>query len=93
MGERAHDEAALGEARERLVALPRRAGEDEVGGLADDLDVVSSVLESDSAFLVVKRTGTRMLDLGGIETDRAPGIARFKLGLGAEPHSLVGTYA
>lgn len=45
------------------------------------------------AIETLKRTGTRMLDLGGIETDRAPGIARFKLGLGAEPHSLVGTYA
>ncbi|MBM3533298.1 MAG: GNAT family N-acetyltransferase [Alphaproteobacteria bacterium] len=45
------------------------------------------------AIEILKCTGTRILDLGGIDTDRAPGIARFKLGLGAEPHSLVGTYA
>lgn len=46
-----------------------------------------------TAIETLKHAGTRMLDLGGIDTDRAPGIARFKLGLGAEPHSLSGTYA
>lgn len=32
------------------------------------------------------------LDLGGIDTRRAPGIARFKLGTGGVPYTLAGTY-
>ena len=34
----------------------------------------------------------RWLDLGGIATDRSPGIARFKLGMGGEVATLPGTY-
>lgn len=41
----------------------------------------------------LKATGVRQLDLGGVDTDRAPGIARFKLGLGGIPLSLAGIYA
>lgn len=37
--------------------------------------------------------GVRMLDLGGVDTRAAPGLARFKLGLGSRTLSLVGTYA
>ena len=36
--------------------------------------------------------GVRWLDLGGLATDRSPGIARFKLGLGGEIVTLAGTF-
>jgi len=36
--------------------------------------------------------GARVLDLGGIDTQAAPGIARFKLGTGGRPVTLPGTY-
>lgn len=36
--------------------------------------------------------GITALDLGGIDTRRAPGIARFKLGLGGEVFTLSGTW-
>jgi hypothetical protein len=36
--------------------------------------------------------GVAALDLGGIDTRRAPGIARFKLGLGGELFTLAGTW-
>lgn len=41
---------------------------------------------------LLARAGVRWLDLGGLATDRAPGIARFKLGLGGEVATLPGTY-
>ena len=44
------------------------------------------------ALLEFRRRGVRWLDLGGLNTDRAPGIARFKLGLGAEVGTLAGTF-
>ena len=44
------------------------------------------------ALLELKRRGVRWLDLGGLNTDRAPDIARFKLGLGAEVGTLAGTF-
>jgi len=37
--------------------------------------------------------GVRHLDLGGIDTRAAPGLARFKLGTGGRLLSLTGTYA
>ena len=40
----------------------------------------------------LKKAGTTWLDLGGIDTESTPGIARFKLGLGATPFTLSGTY-
>lgn len=40
----------------------------------------------------LKNAGTLWLDLGGLNTAAAAGIARFKLGLGSEPFTLVGTY-
>ncbi|MGX9357135.1 GNAT family N-acetyltransferase [Roseobacteraceae bacterium S113] len=36
--------------------------------------------------------GVERLDLGAIETDRAPGLARFKLGTGAQLRALGGTW-
>lgn len=42
------------------------------------------------ASLIRKRV--RWLDLGGIATDRSPGIARFKLGMGGEVTTLPGTF-
>ncbi|MFO1048846.1 MAG: GNAT family N-acetyltransferase [Geminicoccaceae bacterium] len=36
--------------------------------------------------------GVRWLDLGGIATDRSPGIARFKLGMGGDVATLPGTF-
>lgn len=44
------------------------------------------------AVALLARAGVRWLDLGGLATDRAPGIARFKLGLGGEVATLPGTY-
>jgi hypothetical protein len=37
-------------------------------------------------------SGVTALDLGGIDTRRSPGIARFKLGLGGEVFTLAGTW-
>lgn len=37
--------------------------------------------------------GATTLDLGGIDTRKAPGIARFKLGIGGQPYRLAGTFA
>ncbi len=41
--------------------------------------------------LALKQDGTRWLDLGGV-SPTAPGVARFKLGLGGELFTLAGTY-
>ncbi len=40
----------------------------------------------------LRENGIRALDLGGIDTRRAPGVARFKLGLGGEVFTLSGTW-
>ena len=40
----------------------------------------------------LRRAGTAWLDLGGVNANSAPGVARFKLGLGGEVFTLVGTY-
>ncbi|MGD9511152.1 MAG: GNAT family N-acetyltransferase [Geminicoccaceae bacterium] len=44
------------------------------------------------AIEILHAEGVLWLDLGGIATDRAPGIARFKLGLGGEVATLPGTF-
>lgn len=44
------------------------------------------------ALAMMHERGVRWVDLGGIDTDRLPGIARFKLGLGGEPETLAGTF-
>ncbi|MCM0021565.1 MAG: GNAT family N-acetyltransferase [Tagaea sp.] len=44
------------------------------------------------AALALKEAGVRGLDLGTVETERSAGLARFKLGTGAEPCELAGTY-
>ena len=36
--------------------------------------------------------GIRHLDLGGLDWDKAPGVAHFKAGLGGEPFALPGTF-
>ena len=38
------------------------------------------------------KDGVERLDLGVLDTERTPGLARFKLGTGAEPHQLGATY-
>ncbi|NIA68384.1 GNAT family N-acetyltransferase [Pelagibius litoralis] len=40
----------------------------------------------------LKASGIDWLDLGGVNTESQPGIARFKLGLGGEVFTLAGTY-
>lgn len=40
----------------------------------------------------LKAAGCRWLDLGGVNTESQPGIARFKLGLGGAVFTLAGTY-
>ena len=42
--------------------------------------------------LALKERGIASLDLGGIDTRNATGIARFKLGIGGEPYTLPGTF-
>jgi hypothetical protein len=41
---------------------------------------------------MLKAQGIRMLDLGGVDTARGAGIARFKIGSGGEVLMLAGTY-
>lgn len=40
----------------------------------------------------LKEAGVRWFDLGGVNGQAAPGVARFKLGLGGELHTLAGTF-
>ena len=40
----------------------------------------------------LKQHGVRMLDLGGINPDTAPGVTEFKLGTGGEAVETVGQY-
>ncbi len=42
--------------------------------------------------MALKEKGVRKVDLGTIDTDKSPGLARFKLGAGGEPITLAGTY-
>jgi len=44
------------------------------------------------AACALKEAGVRTLDLGVVETERSAGLARFKLGTGAAPFELAGTY-
>lgn len=44
------------------------------------------------AITELRKTGTEWLDLGGVDTQSAPGIARFKLGLGGDLQTTTGTY-
>lgn len=44
------------------------------------------------AMRILAQRGVRALDLGGIDTVKSPGIARFKLGTGANPVTLPGSY-
>lgn len=45
-----------------------------------------------SAMTQLKARGVRQFDLGGVNTDAAAGIARFKLGTGGQVRSLAGTF-
>ena len=42
--------------------------------------------------LALRERGKAWLDLGGVNTSTAPGVARFKMGMGGELFSLAGTY-
>jgi hypothetical protein len=42
--------------------------------------------------LALRNCGVRWLDLGGVATDRAPGLSRFKFGLGGDVTVEAGTY-
>lgn len=44
------------------------------------------------AIETLKAGGTQWLDLGGLNTESQPGLARFKLGLGGEVFTLTGSY-
>jgi hypothetical protein len=44
------------------------------------------------AVVELNRRGTQWLDLGGISTDDAPGVARFKLGTNPQVYSLAGVF-
>lgn len=45
-----------------------------------------------SAMVALKERGIKWLDMGGLDTGPQAAIARFKLGLGHPPETLVGTY-
>ncbi|MEO1330849.1 MAG: GNAT family N-acetyltransferase [Pseudomonadota bacterium] len=45
-----------------------------------------------SAFERLQAAGVRVLDLGGVDTERGAGLARFKLGAGGEVTTLAGLY-
>ena len=40
----------------------------------------------------LKAAGVHVLDLGGLNTEDVPGIARFKLGAGGKVKTLCGTW-
>ena len=44
------------------------------------------------AITELRKSGTEWLDLGGVDSQTAPGIARFKLGLGGELQTNTGTF-
>ena len=44
------------------------------------------------AIEALQQRGVRLLDLGGVNTQRSAGIARFKLGTGGRVLTLAGTY-
>lgn len=44
------------------------------------------------AIAELKQRGVTQLDLGGIDTERGAGVARFKLGLGGEVFTLAGSF-
>ncbi|MEL7150596.1 MAG: GNAT family N-acetyltransferase [Pseudomonadota bacterium] len=44
------------------------------------------------AMEALHKDGVERLDLGILDTERTPGLARFKLGTGAEPHQLGATH-
>ena len=44
------------------------------------------------AIEILQQRGVRLLDLGGVNTQRSAGIARFKLGTGGRVLTLAGTY-
>jgi hypothetical protein len=44
------------------------------------------------AIETLKKDGVRWFDLGGVDAVRAPGIARFKLGIGGRVTTLAGSY-
>ena len=44
------------------------------------------------AMQALQQRGVRQLDLGGVNTQRSAGIARFKLGTGGRVLRLAGTY-
>lgn len=41
---------------------------------------------------LLRSSGTQWLDLGGVNTESQPGLARFKLGLGGEVFTLAGSF-
>lgn len=45
-----------------------------------------------TAVMALKERGIKWLDMGGVDTGPQAAIARFKLGLGHPPETLVGTY-
>jgi lipid II:glycine glycyltransferase (peptidoglycan interpeptide bridge formation enzyme) len=44
------------------------------------------------AIAELQTMGIRRLDLGGVNTQRSAGLARFKMGLGGEVRAFAGTY-
>jgi lipid II:glycine glycyltransferase (peptidoglycan interpeptide bridge formation enzyme) len=44
------------------------------------------------AMLQLRQAGVRRIDLGGVNTGRSAGVARFKIGTGGDVEVLAGTY-
>ncbi|GBD42841.1 hypothetical protein HRbin40_00297 [bacterium HR40] len=94
--------------RDRLVLIARYAGEPVAGVWMqrhgrDATYLVGATTESGrrlrahhlllfEAMLRLRERGVERLDLGGIDTVTAPGVARFKLGTGCAVRTFAGTY-
>ena len=74
----------------------RRYRERERSGLdlvpIEEADQESGVRDG-SLDMALARRGVTRVDLGQVDTDTQPGLARFKLGAGADCRSLGGTWA
>ena len=80
--------------REQLLLLPllckvERGADETLDGVACR---VLRATPQPQAIEALKQRGIGQLDLGGVNTARSAGIARFKLGTGGQPVILAGTY-
>lgn len=87
----------IDDGRDRIAAMMflihGSAATYEIGWTSDkgrDLHAHNLILWN--AMQILKSQGVRLLDLGGVNTMRSAGLARFKLGTGGRVLTLAGTY-